>query len=106
MGRNSRMAADPGNLLVEARQGGDAARGALLETYRNYLELLARIEIGRRLQTKVDAADLVQETFLEAHRNFGLFRGRSEPEFVSWLRAILATRIADLLRHFLGTQGR
>jgi RNA polymerase sigma-70 factor (ECF subfamily) len=35
-----------------------------------------------------------------------LFRGRQEAEFVSWLRAILATRIADLVRHFLGTQGR
>src|SRR5579872_3033397 len=101
MGRNSRMAADPGNLLVEARQGGDAARGALLETYRNYLELLARIEIGRRLQTKVDAADLVQETFLEAHRNFAMFRGQEEEEFAAWLRGIMAARIANLVRHFV-----
>src|SRR5580704_356719 len=94
------------NLLDRALQGAEGVRGALLETYRNYLELLARIEIGRRLQTKVDADDLVQETFLEAHRNFGLFRGHEEAEFVSWLRAILATRIADLLRRFVGTQGR
>jgi RNA polymerase sigma-70 factor (ECF subfamily) len=103
---NSRIQSDRADLLHRAQKGDEGARGALLETYRNYLELLARIEIGRRLQTKVDADDLVQETFLEAHRNFGLFRGREEPEFVAWLRAILATRLADLLRHFLGTQGR
>lgn len=94
------------SLLERARQGENAIRGTLLEGYRNYLELLARIELGRRLQTKVDAADLVQETFLEAHRNFGLFRGQSEAEFVGWLRGILAARIADLVRHYLGTQGR
>jgi RNA polymerase sigma-70 factor (ECF subfamily) len=103
---NSRIPSERANLLLRAQQGEEGAQGALLETYRNYLQLLARIEIGRRLQTKVDADDLVQETYLEAHRNFGLFRGHEEAEFVSWLRAILATRIADLLRRFVGTQGR
>jgi RNA polymerase sigma-70 factor (ECF subfamily) len=100
------MPADSLELLSQAQRGSDAARGDLLERYRTYLELLARVELGRRLQTKVDAADVVQETFLEAHRNFGRFRGRSEPEFVGWLREILAGRICNLLRHYLGTQGR
>ena len=100
------MLADPIELLTRAQQGSDVARGNLLDRYRTYLELLARVELGRRLQTKVDAADLVQETFLEAHRNFGLFRGRSEPEFVAWLREILSGRICNLVRHYLGTQGR
>jgi RNA polymerase sigma-70 factor (ECF subfamily) len=100
------MPAESLELLLQAQGGSDLARGELLERYRTYLELLARVELGRRLQTKVDAADVVQETFLEAHRNFGLFRGRSEPEFVAWLREILAGRMCNLLRHYLGTQGR
>lgn len=100
------MPAEALELLLQAQGGSDAARGELLERYRTYLELLARVELGRRLQTKVDAADVVQETFLEAHRNFRLFRGRSEPEFVAWLREILAGRMCNLLRHYLGTQGR
>src|SRR5487761_1123469 len=99
------MLADPIELLSQAQEGSEVARGALLERYRTYLELLARVELGRRLQTKVDAADVAQETFLEAHRNFALFRGRSEPEFVAWLREILSGRICNLLRHYLGTQG-
>ncbi|HVX14042.1 MAG TPA: sigma-70 family RNA polymerase sigma factor [Pirellulales bacterium] len=94
------------DLLTQAKGGSEVARGELLEGYRVYLELLARVELGRRLQTKVDAADVVQETFLEAHRNFGLFRGAREPEFVAWLREILAGRICNLLRHYLGTQCR
>ena len=65
---------NPEQIIIEARNGGDAALGPLLELYRNYLRLLARIEIGRKLQGKLDASDLVQDTFLEAHRNFYLFR--------------------------------
>ena len=78
----------------------------LLEMYRRYLALLARVQIGKRLQGKVDASDVVQETFLEAHRSFGRFRGGSEGEFVRWLRQILAGNLTDVLRRFLATKGR
>jgi RNA polymerase sigma-70 factor (ECF subfamily) len=97
---------DPEQLLQEARTGDAATLGQLLELYRRYLALLARVQIGQRLQGKVDASDIVQETFLEAHRNFPRFRGASEGEFVAWLRQILAGNLADLLRRYLGTQGR
>jgi RNA polymerase sigma-70 factor (ECF subfamily) len=97
---------NPAQLILDARTGDDAALGSLLELYRNYLRLLARVEIGRRLQGKLDASDLVQETFAEAHRNFPLFRGADEPQLVSWLRQILAARVANLVRHYFGTQGR
>ena len=97
---------DPEQMIQTARAGTDAGLGPLLELYRNYLRLLARIQIGRRLQGKLDASDLVQETFLEAHRNFARFQGTSEPQLVSWLRRILAAKVANLLRHYLGTQGR
>src|SRR5438477_11177491 len=70
----------PEDLIREAREGGEPAFGRLLSRYTNYLTLLARVEIGRRLQGKVDAADLVQDTFLEAHRHFPAFRGTTEPE--------------------------
>jgi RNA polymerase sigma-70 factor, ECF subfamily len=100
------MTADPEQLLREARVGNAATLGQLLELYRRYLALLARVQIGQRLQGKADASDLVQETFLEAHRQFGKFRGTTEAQFVCWLRKILAANLADLLRRYLGTQGR
>ena len=103
-------AADFEIVLDRARAGEDEqgaeARGRMLEQYRAYLTLLARVQIGRRLQGKVDAADVVQETFLEAHRHFGNFRGTTEAELTSWLRQILAGTLAHLLRHYLGTRGR
>jgi RNA polymerase sigma-70 factor (ECF subfamily) len=97
---------NPDPIILEARNGSEHALGELLESYRNYLRLLARAEIGRRLQGKLDASDIVQETFLEAHRNFNLFRGTSEQQFASWLRQILAARICNLVRHYFGTQAR
>jgi RNA polymerase sigma-70 factor (ECF subfamily) len=100
------MTTHPDELLREARAGDGAGLGRLLELYRRYLALLARVQIGQRLQGKVDASDLVQETFLEAHRNFPRFEGASEPQFVRWLRQILAAKLADLLRRYLGAQAR
>jgi RNA polymerase sigma-70 factor (ECF subfamily) len=94
------------DLLRQAREHGAEAVGELLETYRSYLSLLARLHVDRRLECKVDADDLVQETFLQAHQALGQFRGTSEAEFVEWLRKILATRLANQVRRFYGARRR
>ncbi len=92
--------ADPEELLKQARGGDEHARGQLFERYRNYLVLLARLQIGRRLQGKVDPLDVVQETFLTAHRDFARFRGNSEGELLGWLRQMLAADLADVARRY------
>jgi RNA polymerase sigma-70 factor (ECF subfamily) len=100
------MGPDVETLIEAARAGDQAALGQLLGSYRNYLRLLARTEIGRRLQGKLDASDVVQETFLEAHRHFPTFRGDAKVQFATWLRAILASTLANSVRRYLGTQAR
>ena len=92
------MEGDVALLLEQAKTGDNAVLGQLLGSYQNYLKLLARIEIGRRLQGKVDASDIVQETFLDAHRHFPNFRGQAEAQFVQWLRAILAPAEVEFYR--------
>ena len=106
MVEDAEAALEPDDLMRLARAGNVPARGQMLELYRNYLTLLARLQINRRLQSKVDATDLVQETFLKAHRHFGQFRGHSEAELAGWLRQILLLNVANLVRHYYGTQGR
>lgn len=93
-------------LIDRARAGDASVLGRLLEGYRNYLTLLARLTLGRRLQGKLDDSDLVQEAFLEAYRDFAQFRGTTEKELTSWLRRILAHNLANVVRHYCGTQGR
>jgi RNA polymerase sigma-70 factor, ECF subfamily len=89
----------PDRLIEEAHRGDDAARGRLLELYRNYLRLVARSLIGGALRIKLDPSDLVQETFLKAHREFARFAGGTERELVAWLRRILVRSLANQAKH-------
>jgi RNA polymerase sigma-70 factor (ECF subfamily) len=93
-------------VIALAKQGDGHALGSLLEGYRAYLKMIACMQVGRKLRSKVDADDLLQETFLRAHQAIGRFRGASEEEFLSWLRAILAHVLADQIRRYHGTERR
>jgi RNA polymerase sigma-70 factor, ECF subfamily len=80
--------------MSEARAGTELD----LNRYRDYLLLLARVQLDPRWQAKLGASDLVQETLLEAHRDAGQFRGHTEAERMAWLRAILARNLANTVR--------
>src|SRR5262245_28933791 len=71
-----------------------------LEGYRDYLRLLARLQLGPRLQSKFDASDIVQQALLQAHECRAQFRGATESEWLAWLRTILANALAATARRF------
>jgi RNA polymerase sigma-70 factor (ECF subfamily) len=75
-----------------------SARGLQLSDYREYLCLLARLELDERFVGKVDLSGVVQQTLLEAHQSLERFRGQTETEVASWLRRILANNLTDEVR--------
>jgi RNA polymerase sigma-70 factor (ECF subfamily) len=85
--------------------GVDRVPDEMLERCRAYLCLLARFQVGPRLQAKLDASDIVQQTLLKAHQNRAQFRGREPGELMAWLRQILANELAGAVRSFR-TEGR
>jgi RNA polymerase sigma-70 factor (ECF subfamily) len=92
--------------LTAARQGSEEALGHVLERWRPYLLHMANEELASDLQAKVGASDLVQETFLDAQRDFGRFHGATEDEWRAWLRSILQNKLANLARHYRQTDKR
>jgi len=79
--------------------------GEELERFRDYLGLLARLQLGRGLHGKVDLSGVVQQSLLEAHRALGQSADRNRPVRAAWLRQILANNLRDEMRK-LGTAAR
>jgi RNA polymerase sigma-70 factor (ECF subfamily) len=87
-------------LIDRARRNEPGALDRLLDSYRNYLRLLARTGLDASLQGKADPSDLVQDALLKASVRFDQFRGATDAELAGWLRQILARCLADLVRRY------
>src|SRR5262245_56538920 len=72
--------------------------GLPLANYRDYLCALARLHLDPRLQNKLDAEDVVQKTLLQAHENYGQYRGDDPMQLKAWLRSTLLHVIANCVR--------
>lgn len=92
--------------LQKARLGDAAAREHLFAACRSFVGLCARAHLERRLQRKVDASDLVQQSLLDAHRGFEGFRGSTPEEWMGWLKRVVANNAVDLVRHHVQAEGR
>jgi RNA polymerase sigma-70 factor (ECF subfamily) len=100
------MAHAPEDWLSAARAGSHEALGQALEACRRYLLQIAQQELDPALQAKGGASDVVQETFLEAQRDFDRFHGGSEAELRAWLRQLLLHHLYKLARRYRTTQKR
>lgn len=82
---------------------GDA--GVLLEGFREYLALLARLQLLPQMRGKIDLSGVVQETLLDAHRAMDQLRHMTTDRQAAWLRTALSRNLADEVRK-LGTAMR
>lgn len=93
-------------LLDQARKGSAAALGTLFQAVRAHLLLHAERELPPALRAKLGPSDIVQETAIDAHRDFLSFRGTTREELYAWLRKILQNNMHDAIRRFEISQKR
>jgi len=86
--------------LSAARAGSRDALGEALQACRGYLLTVAERELDPALRAKGGASDLVQQTLVEAVRDFGRFEGASEAELLQWLRRLLLNNLVDFTREY------
>jgi RNA polymerase sigma-70 factor (ECF subfamily) len=92
--------------LRSARDGSGPTAWELLAACRGYLLQVAAARLDPALRAKANPSDLVHETLLEAYRDFAHFRGRSEAEWLAWLRQLLVHNLANFERRYFGTAMR
>ena len=88
------------DMMAAAREGDRDSLGQVLEVFRHYLLAVAKREMDLGLSAKAGPSDLVQETLLEAQRDFDHFSGTSESDIQAWLRRLLLNNLANFRRHY------
>jgi RNA polymerase sigma-70 factor (ECF subfamily) len=81
------------NYLVQPNAGK-------LESFRPYLNLVARLHLGQRLRGKLDVADVVQDTLATACASLDQFRGEDDAQLAAWLETILAHCLSHVFRYY------
>src|SRR5919201_6881827 len=77
--------------------------GRILDDFRAYLRLLARLQLSAHLAGKIDLSGVVQQTLLEAYQARDHFPGDTARQ-AAWLRRALAHNLTDEIRR-LGPRG-
>jgi RNA polymerase sigma-70 factor (ECF subfamily) len=103
------MSADPRTneeLLDPARNGDEGALAVLVERHHERLERMVRLRLDRRLQGRVDPADVVQEAYLALRGKFRQYSADPRLPFFLWLRLEVGQKLVDVHRFHLGTKMR
>jgi RNA polymerase sigma-70 factor (ECF subfamily) len=97
---------EPEVLLRRARAGDPQALAGLFAHYRDRLRRMVRLRLDRRLSGRLDASDVLQETYLEFARRFPDYADSPALPFYVWLRSLTGQKLIDLHRQHLGAKMR
>jgi RNA polymerase sigma-70 factor (ECF subfamily) len=98
---------DDQELLRRALDGDEPALAALFDGHRDRLRKMIRLRLDRRLSSRVDSSDVLQDAYLDVRRRISEYaRDPSAMPFHLWLRLVAGQRLTDVHRHHLGSQMR
>jgi RNA polymerase sigma-70 factor (ECF subfamily) len=93
-------------LLARAGRGDRPALDELFTRHRERLLRMVRMRLDRRVQGRIDASDVIQETHVEALERLPEYLRDPKIPFFLWLRFLAGQKVIQLHRHHLGAQRR
>jgi RNA polymerase sigma-70 factor (ECF subfamily) len=102
----SENASEINQLLQRAQEGDQASWEALLGCHRERLRRMVALRMDHRLQGRIDASDVIQETYLEAVARLPEYLQQPAMPFFLWLRFLTGQKLLELHRRHFGTKMR
>lgn len=93
-------------LIESARKGDEEALNLLIALSRVVIREQAGNGFPSAVARRVDPSDVVQETLLEASRDFHDFQGKSGKEWRAWLERVLANNLVECVRRHVDAEKR
>ena len=88
-------------------QNNPHAIGQLIFRHQGRLERVVAFRMDDRIRSRVDAADILQDAFVEASQRIDDYKACSNKmSFFLWLRFITLQKLQQLHRHHLGVKAR
>ncbi len=103
MGQDS---AETQALVERARAGDQSAFEELFNRHRVRLQKAVAMRMDRRVAARVDASDIIQETYLEAFKRLPKYLHQEGMPFYLWLHWIARDKVLGLHRRYLGADKR
>lgn len=92
--------------VIAACNGDEQALSRLFSKYSPRLERMVRLRLDTKLQARIGADDILQETYCEALRRLPEYAADPRTPFFLWLRFLTGEQLINARRHHLGTQKR
>jgi RNA polymerase sigma-70 factor (ECF subfamily) len=99
-GPGEAVAGETDELVGQAQGGHGGAYEALFARVAERLLLYVRLRLGPELSARLEPADVLQEIYLQAHKDFQTFQLREKGSFSGWLYRIADHRLRDLASYF------
>jgi RNA polymerase sigma-70 factor (ECF subfamily) len=84
----------------------DHVLARFIDSFQTYLRLVADRQLPEDVRAKVSPSDIIQNTYLEARRDFKRFSGNNDRELLAWLCQILLNNVKDAARHYQSREKR
>jgi RNA polymerase sigma-70 factor (ECF subfamily) len=101
-----KISVDDLDLLRHAQAGNEDALNEVLMKHRERLKRMVAVRMNAKLQSRIDASDVIQDTFVEASRALNAYLEDPQLPVFIWLRHLAGEKLIQAHRIHLGAQKR